>query len=64
MNRIEIVEYEAELTYTIPVPQVGVTSEAVPVLDSSQSGPIVLYRSGARALWVTITTLETCPARD
>ena len=36
---IEIVEDEAVLTYTIPMPQDGVTSESVPVLDFVQSGP-------------------------
>ena len=36
---IEIVEDEAVLTYTIPMPQVGVTSEPAPVLDFVQSGP-------------------------
>ncbi|MYC31272.1 MAG: recombinase family protein, partial [Chloroflexi bacterium] len=36
---IEIVEDEAVLTYTIPMPQDGVTSESVQVLDFVQSGP-------------------------
>ena len=36
---IEIVEDEAVLTYTIPMPQDGVTSESAPVLDFVQSGP-------------------------
>ena len=36
---IEIVEDEAVLTYTIPMPSDGVTSESAPVLDFVQSGP-------------------------
>ena len=36
---IEIVEDEAGLTYTIPMPQDGVTSESASVLDFVQSGP-------------------------
>ena len=36
---IEIVEDEAVLTYTIPMPQDGVTSESTSVLDFVQSGP-------------------------
>ncbi len=36
---IEIVEDEAVLTYTIPMPQDGVTSESASVLDFVQSGP-------------------------
>ncbi len=36
---IEIVENEAVLTYTIPMPQDGVTSESASVLDFVQSGP-------------------------
>ena len=36
---IEIVENEATLTYTIPMPSDGVTSESAPVLDFVQSGP-------------------------
>ena len=36
---IEIVENEAVLTYTIPMPSDGVTSESAPVLDFVQSGP-------------------------
>ena len=39
VKRIEIVEGQAELTYTIPMPQDGVTSESAPVLDFVQSGP-------------------------
>ena len=39
VKRIEIVEDQAELTYTIPMPQDGVTSESAPVLDFVQSGP-------------------------
>ena len=37
---IEIVEDEAVLTYTIPMPQDGVTSESASVLDFVQSGPL------------------------
>ena len=36
---IEIVENEAVLTYTIPMPSDGVTSESASVLDFAQSGP-------------------------
>ena len=36
---IEIVEDEAVLTYTIPMPSDGVTSESAPVLDFVQSRP-------------------------
>ena len=36
---IEIVDDQAELTYTIPMPQDGVTKETASVLDSVQSGP-------------------------
>ena len=36
---MEIVEDEAVLTYTIPMPQDGVTSESASVLDFVQSGP-------------------------
>ena len=36
---IEIVEDEAVLTYTIPMPSDGVTSESASVLDFVQSGP-------------------------
>ena len=36
---IEIVEDEAVLTYTIPMPQDGITSESASVLDFVQSGP-------------------------
>ena len=53
VKRIEIVEDQADLTYTIPMPQDGVTSESAPVLDFVQSGPLFLaqrdyrqYRSG------------------
>ena len=36
---IKITDDEAVLTYTIPMPSDGVTSEALPVLDFVQSGP-------------------------
>ena len=36
---IEIVDDQAVLTYTIPMPSDGVTSESAPVLDFVQSGP-------------------------
>ena len=36
---IEVVNDEATLTYTIPMPSDGVTSEEAPVLDFVQSGP-------------------------
>ncbi len=45
---IEIVEDEAVLTYTIPMPSDGVTSESAPVLDFVQSGPPWWTRTGAR----------------
>ncbi len=50
---IEIVEDEAVLTYTIPMPQDGVTKESAPVLDFVQSGPplrTVLRTSPLRAI--------------
>ena len=42
---IEIVEDEAVLTYTIPMPQDGVTKESASVLDFVQSGPPKLDRT-------------------
>ena len=36
---IEIVDNEATLTYTIPMPQDGITRESAPVLEFVQSGP-------------------------
>ena len=39
VKRIEIVDDQAELTYTIPMPSDGVTSESASVLDFVQSGP-------------------------
>ena len=39
VQSIEIVEDEAVLTYTIPMPSDGVTSESASVLDFVQSGP-------------------------
>ena len=42
---IEIVEDEAVLTYTIPMPQDGVTKESASVLDFVQSGPLKLTRT-------------------
>ena len=36
---IEIADNQAELTYTIPMPQDGITSESASVLDFVQSGP-------------------------
>ena len=36
---IEVVGYEATLTYTIPMPSNGVTSEAASVLDFVRSSP-------------------------
>ena len=36
---IEIVDDEATLTYTIPMPQGGMTRESASVLDFVQSGP-------------------------
>ena len=39
VKRIEIVDDQAELTYTIPMPSDGVASESASVLDFVQSGP-------------------------
>ena len=36
---IEVVGDEATLTYTVPMPNDGVTRESAPVLDFVQSGP-------------------------
>ena len=41
---IEIVDDEATLTYTIPMPQDGVTRESASVLDFVQSGPPEKFR--------------------
>ena len=38
VKRIEIVDGQADLTYTIPMPSDGVTSESASVLDFIQSG--------------------------
>ena len=43
---IEIVKDEAVLTYTIPMPRDGVTSESASVLDFVQSGPPEWDRTG------------------
>ena len=45
---IDIVEDEAVLTYTIPMPQDGVTSESASVLDFIQSGPPNEARTAVR----------------
>ncbi len=47
---IEIVEDEAVLTYTIPMPQDGVTSESASVLDFIQSGPPCVTVDGTGTL--------------
>ena len=47
MQGIEIVEDEAVLTYTIPMPQAVLTSESASVLDFVQSGPPNLDVNGA-----------------
>ena len=46
---IEVVGDEATLTYTIPMPNDGVTSELASVLDFVQSGPpdLTVDRTGA-----------------
>ncbi|MDE2780669.1 MAG: recombinase family protein [Chloroflexota bacterium] len=46
---IEIVEDEAVLTYTIPMPQDGVTSESASVLDFVQSSPPFNFPPSPRA---------------
>ena len=51
---IEIVEDEAVLTYTIPMPSDGVTSESASVLDFVQSGPperTRTYREASRRFY-------------
>ncbi len=45
---IEVSGDEAELTYTIPMPAGGVTSERAAVLDFVQSGPLRGIRTVAR----------------
>ena len=45
---IEVVDDEAVLTYTIPMPQDGVTSESASVLDFVQSGPPWWTRTHSR----------------
>ncbi len=47
---IEIVDDEAVLTYTIPKPSDGVTSESAPVFDFVQSRPPDLTKTGTLAL--------------
>ena len=47
---IEVVGDEATLTYTIPMPNDGVTSESASVLDFVQSGPPDLQKSRTFAL--------------
>ena len=51
---IEIVEDEAVLTYTIPMPSDGVTSESASVLDFVQSGPPKRVRTDRQASLVSI----------
>ena len=50
VQSIEIVEDEAVLTYTIPMPQDGITSESAPVLDFVQSGPPFFTRNTTAAV--------------
>ena len=49
---IEVNEDEAVLTYTIPMPNDGVTSESASVLDFVKSGPpdLTVHNTGLRAL--------------
>ena len=49
---IEVVGDEATLTYTVPMPSDGVTSESASVLDFVKSGPpdLTVHNTGLRAL--------------
>ena len=55
---IEIVEDEAVLTYTIPMPSDGVTSESASVLDFVQSGPPNWTKSRTFVLRFTLGRLK------
>ena len=57
---IEIVEDEAVLTYTIPMPQDGVTWETAPVLDFVQSSPPDLTEDSTGEC-KTISSVSTPP---
>ena len=48
---IEVVGDEATLTYTVPMPSDGVTSESASVLDFVQSGPPTKTRTKPSHLW-------------
>ena len=45
VKEIEVIGEEATLTYTIPMPRDGVTSEGASVLDFVQSGPLAKMRT-------------------
>ena len=53
---IEVVGDEATLTYTIPMPSDGVTSESASVLDFVQSGPLTGVRT-------TRGPMNCCPSQ-
>ena len=65
---IEVNGEEAVLTYTIPMPNDGVTSEAASVLDFVQSGPPIWTRTGPRHskrkvfILIRVTWTEGCVA--
>ena len=50
VKSIEVVGEEATLTYTIPMPRDGVTSEGASVLDFVQSGPRIETRTRHQAV--------------
>ena len=52
---IEVVGDEATLTYTVPMPNDGVTSESASVLDFVKSGPPAGTRTRAHGLGITRT---------
>ena len=68
VKSIEVTGDEATLTYTIPIPSAGVTSEGASVLYFAQSGPPIIPsgESGALARYgrppsLHLTALRSCP---
>ena len=56
---IEVTGDEAVLTYTVPMPNDGVTSESASVLDFVQSGPRIETRTRHQAVRRQIKELAT-----
>ena len=56
---IEVVGDEATLTYTVPMPSDGVTSESASVLDFVKSGPRIETRTRHQAVRRQINELAT-----